>query len=128
MGWERVLARCEFGDCWLWQGSTTNGYGYISIDNRRKRVHRVVWEGLIGSIPDKMVIDHLCRVPNCVNPDHLDVVTHAVNIQRGSDGGRNHPQRRKTVCPQGHTYTGTNNRGERICRTCITERNLHVVA
>jgi hypothetical protein len=31
-----------------------------------------------------MVIDHLCRVTNCVNPDHLEVVTRRENIIRGS--------------------------------------------
>ena len=76
------------GGCWVWFGAqcTPNGYGqlYITVDGVKKKlyVHRVAYELVIGNIPDGLEIDHLCRVRNCVNPDHLEAVTHRENILR----------------------------------------------
>ena len=107
------------GDCWLWQGALSDGYGHVSVDGRGVGVHRVVYEALIAPIPDGLQIDHLCRVRHCVNPDHLEVVTAAENVKRGSVGDNN---RDKTHCPQGHPYTGDNlylnPQGKRECREC----------
>ncbi len=36
-----------------------------------------------GDIPAGMDLDHLCRNESCVNPDHLELVTHAKNCRRG---------------------------------------------
>ena len=68
--------------CWLWTGSASGGYGTMAVHGVVNRAHRVVYELLRGPIPDGMVLDHLCRVTLCVNPDHLEPVPHAVNIQR----------------------------------------------
>ena len=46
--------------------------------------HRLYYERRKGAIPPDRQIDHLCRVPACVNPDHLEPVTPAENIRRGS--------------------------------------------
>lgn len=75
-------------DCWLWLGPQyPNGYGWVSTmrDGRKRSqvAHRFVYKALIGPIPDGLVLDHLCRVPLCCNPDHLEPVTSAVNSQRG---------------------------------------------
>lgn len=75
--------------CWVWQRSRTSsvedlGYGIITdIDDLQKPAYRVFYERKHGSVPDGLILDHLCRVRPCVNPDHLDPVTHQVNIQRG---------------------------------------------
>jgi hypothetical protein len=47
-------------------------------------MYRRYYEQAKGPIPDGLVIDHLCRVSLCVNPDHLEAVTEAVNVQRGN--------------------------------------------
>ena len=112
------------GDCWLWCGSLKgNGYGEVSVDGVRSGVHRVVYEALVGPIPEGLQIDHLCRVRHCVNPDHLEPVTPGENIRRGQTGAH---ERRKTHCPQGHAYSPENTYrrvdGHRHCRTCVLKQ------
>lgn len=46
--------------------------------------HRAMYEQVIGPIPEGMDLDHLCRQPRCINPDHLEPVTRAKNLQRGN--------------------------------------------
>ena len=74
--------------CWLWT-STLNVKGYGQFNGRRQGVsnaaHRAAYEIYRGPIPEGFEIDHLCRVRSCVNPNHLEAVTHAVNLQRGRD-------------------------------------------
>jgi len=108
------------GDCWLWTGATSNGYGSVYYKGRTRRAHRVVWEILVGLIAEGKEIDHLCRNPPCCNPDHLDPVTRKEHVSRGqSFSGKNV---RKTHCPHGHEYTEDNiivgSYGGRVCRTC----------
>jgi hypothetical protein len=82
---EKLWAKVDkTDDCWLWTGAkTSSGYGMVSHDSGVRPVHRVVYELLVGSIPDGLVIDHLCSVRNCVNPAHLEPVTNAENVSRG---------------------------------------------
>jgi DNA-binding transcriptional ArsR family regulator len=77
-------ARPELGPCWLWTGSHNGKYGKLSVDKRLMYAHRFAYEVHKGAIPDGHVIDHLCRVRLCVNPDHLEPVTNAENIERGA--------------------------------------------
>lgn len=110
--------------CWLWTGSlSSTGYGNIPVNPPSSKsigVHRLSYETSIGPIPDGLEIDHLCRVRHCVRPDHLEAVTHAVNLARSnSPAGLNS---RKTHCSKGHPYDGDNLRidpnGQRKCRAC----------
>jgi hypothetical protein len=59
------------------------GYAAVDIAGKRMYAHRAMWEQERSPIPDGMYIDHLCRTPLCINPDHLEVVTHAENLRRG---------------------------------------------
>lgn len=71
--------------CHIWQGAKCpHGYGRVNIENRTRQAHRVAYERGVGPIPEGLVIDHLCRVPSCVNPDHLEAVTHWENLRRGN--------------------------------------------
>lgn len=73
--------------CWLWTGALDrDGYGELfSIPGRgRVRPHRLSYEWARGEIPPGMVTDHLCRVRNCVNPDHLEIVTPSENTRRAN--------------------------------------------
>lgn len=114
------------GACWQWtKGTIPSGYGSFHV-SRTKTVgaHRYAWEALHGPIPDDLTIDHLCRNKQCVNPDHMEVVTRGVNTLRAIDiGARN---RHKTHCSNGHEYTPENTRikadKSRRCRTCDRER------
>ena len=70
--------------CWLWVGATNSaGYGQIRIKQKCYYTHRLSYEMAKGAIPDKWVIDHLCRVPSCINPDHLEAVDERTNLNRG---------------------------------------------
>ena len=71
-------------DCWIWQGELNrNGYGTLRIKGRRKMVHRIVYEALVGPIPPGLLLDHTCRRRSCCNPKHLEPVTPLVNTLRG---------------------------------------------
>lgn len=73
----------EQGGCWLWNGSLTyDGYGLFRANNRATGAHRFAYEYFVGPIPAGLHIDHLCRVRNCVNPDHLEPVTPQENDRR----------------------------------------------
>lgn len=68
--------------CWLWMGGLDGRrYGFFRGDSRAttKKAHRWAWMFYRGSIPEGMVMDHMCRQKLCVNPDHLRPVTHRIN-------------------------------------------------
>lgn len=120
--WARVDKLPDDG-CWEWKGQIrSDGYGSCWDGGRHRKnlAHRVALELVGQSIPEGMHTDHLCRNHSCVNPAHLEVVTHAENMRRGVGWpGQN---AHKTRCPKGHAYSGRNIRGERICNTCIKDR------
>jgi hypothetical protein len=75
--------------CWHWTGGTTghrtHPYGHTRIGAAMYVAHRVsyflhTWD----QIPAGSVIDHTCRVTTCVNPAHMNIVTQAENIRRGT--------------------------------------------
>jgi hypothetical protein len=108
------------GDCIPWR-AWRSGYGSATLAPRYKvPAHRHVWEECFGPIPDGLVIDHLCRNPICVNPNHLEPVTHAENIRRGKRDTK------PTHCPRGHAYTAENNYrvdiGRVACKICARDR------
>ena len=123
---ERFWSKVEQGnDCWIWTG-VPNGDGYGNFWNGESwsRAHRWSYEQMVGPIPEGLVIDHLCRVRNCVNPAHLEPVTQSVNFLRG-DGPRAAAARNamRTRCKHGHPLWGENlyvrpSTGHRYCRTC----------
>lgn len=73
--------------CWIWRGCKCHGYGYIGLDGKLKRAHRVYYEYFGGKIPEGKVIDHLCMNKACVNPDHLEPVSPRENRVRAIRAG-----------------------------------------
>ncbi len=70
--------------CWIWPfAANKNGYGNMQVDNRITDAHRFMYEFLIGPVPFKTELDHLCKIRLCVNPTHLEPVSHAENCRRG---------------------------------------------
>ena len=103
--------------CWIWKGYLDkNGYGCFRVKGKTHLAHRFSWEYYNGKIPDKKEMDHLCRNTTCVNPQHLEPVTHRENNHRGRNW-----ERERTHCPQGHEFTEYNtyhHKGHRHCRMC----------
>jgi hypothetical protein len=68
--------------CWLWTAATTNGYGTFGVGYPRTMLaHRWSYQHHFGPIPDGMQVDHLCREPLCVRPDHLRLATNKQNLE-----------------------------------------------
>lgn len=116
--------------CWLWSGvMTERSYGHFFIANGWFRAHRVAWTLARGPIPGGRSLDHLCRNHSCVNPDHLEVVTHEVNVLRGESPTAKNAT--KTHCAHGHAFTPENTKFNRVkhriciaCRKIILERRM----
>lgn len=93
------------------------GYGRRWRDGRMQFTHRLAYIDTVGPIPDGLELDHLCRNTRCMNPAHLEPVTHIENIRR-----RYALQTRVN----GHEYTANNtywkSTGHRDCRICIRSR------
>lgn len=121
--WSKVALPNAQG-CMLWLASCQpSGYGQISIGGTMRLAHRISYQMAYGLIPDGLVTDHLCRVRRCVAPNHLEVVTNAENVRRGTVGLL---ASSRTHCPAGHPYDDANTRvranGWRDCRACDVAR------
>ena len=130
---ERLISKIEvggpvptwapfLGSCWIWTGAKhPDGYGRIGVGSRtdgsrRSRgAHVVAYELLVGPIPEGLHLDHLCRTPSCVRPDHLEPGTPAENLLRGQGWAARNA--RKTKCPAGHNYDGRVG-DRRTCSQC----------
>lgn len=120
----------DINECWLFAGYKNSiGYGQIFYTVNGKShyqyAHRVSYETFKAQIPKGLVIDHLCSVRHCINPNHLEAVTARENTLRG-DGVQ--VNIRKTRCPKGHDYSMSNTQyfGKkrwRRCRQCAVARH-----
>jgi hypothetical protein len=121
--------------CWIWAGPVSTesevpkrvSYGILVINKRHVFAHRWSYEHHVGPIPDGLEIDHLCRRPLCVNPEHLEAVTHKVNMERAWHGGTP-----PGMCDNGHVRTEENTgfraaSGKPFCKECtrISDRKRY---
>ena len=132
---ERLLSKIEIAasGCWVWTAARfPTGYGKFQVGRSGgdRLAHRWAYRLFVSPIPEATEIDHLCRNRACVNPQHLEPVTHSENSRRAGVGRLTGArQKAKTHCPHGHPYddenTYRNPQGERACRTC---QRLHARA
>lgn len=93
--------------CWTWLANTFgDGRGQVTYKQKKWQAHKWLYCALRGNVPQGMELDHLCRNGLCVNPYHLEPVTHRVNLLRGRGWAATNAQ--KAMCPQGHPYTPEN--------------------
>jgi hypothetical protein len=81
----RFLAKVQVDatGCWLWTGwLDRDGYGRF----RGRGAHTFAYKHIHGPLPPDHEPDHICRARACVNPDHLEAVSHEVNVRRGLAG------------------------------------------
>lgn len=128
---ERFLAKVNKLDsgCWEWIGAKWRGYGKFNLGHKigTMQAHRFSYQQFKAPLTSGLVLDHLCKNTACVNPDHLEEVTQAVNLKRGP-GNR---YKERTHCTNGHEFTEENTKvrehkpGQfrRDCRTCIKLRS-----
>lgn len=101
--------------CWIWLGYLNRyGYGQLQYDNKMYLAHRLAYELIKGQIKSNLDLDHLCHNRECVNPNHLEPVTHKENISRNES---------KTHCSNGHKFTEGNmyvfpNGKTKHCKIC----------
>ena len=110
-------------DCIQWWASKdSKGYGQTkrSIVSGRKtrQAHRVIYAECFGDPDPSLEIDHICNNPSCVNPLHLQLVTHKKNCElRG---------KRRTHCKRGHERNNLNQyvspNGKTYCKPCAAIR------
>lgn len=110
--------RPDLGPCWPWTaGTARGGYGKFTIrPGVGVMAHRFSYTMERGPIPDGLQLDHLCRNPPCVNPDHLEPVTCRENLLRGNTFQARNAA--KTHCDAGHEFTPANTRITRTGRSC----------
>lgn len=125
----RLMSKVTTGSgCWDWTGSFSPlGYARFSTTNGPRAAHRLVYEVFHGPVPPELDLDHLCSNRGCVNPAHLEPVSHQENLMRGDTIVAR--QAAQTHCVNGHEFTPENTRirpysGGRACRACDRKRVL----
>jgi len=122
--WSKVSGD-DIDNCWSWTAyRTSRGYGRFWDGTTMISAHNYSYEALIGPVPLGLELDHLCRNTSCVNPWHLEPVTHWVNMERSANILLANAA--KTHCSRDHEYTVENTyittAGGRQCRTCDLAR------
>lgn len=80
----RVEDRGFSTPCWIWIHYTNgHGYGKVGIGGRVRLAHAAMYEQEVGPITNGSECDHLCRVPPCIRPSHIELVRHRENVRRG---------------------------------------------
>lgn len=122
---EQILRHVEVQEngCWRWTGTTTSGYGKVTVDRVPVFAHRRAYELWVGPIPEGLVLDHVqargCSTTLCVCPDHLEPVTPRENVLRGRAG-----YGLRSLCRKGlHDISASENvmvraDGSRTCLPC----------
>lgn len=100
-------------------GWMTNEHGHGGTT-----AHRAAWVHVNGQIPAGMTVDHICKNRQCVNTDHLRLLSNFENARRTS--GRDWPL---GECANGHPNSElVEASGKLVCRPCAYEWRTRWVA
>ena len=130
---ESLMALAErAGDCIVWRGTArSNGYGVTVYMGKQTTTHRIMYQLHTGNpVPADMEVDHTCNTRLCINPEHLQMVSHVENMKLGAQ--------RRLTCRAGHDWNDDNTyiavvkrkqggtREQRYCRVCraIAQQNF----
>lgn len=104
------------GVCWQWLASKdADGYGKFSVEGVLVGAHRVAYIALVGEIPKHLETDHLCHHRACVNPSHMELVTHAENNRRRLPSTR---------CMRGHLLSLAGVTEQGWCKHCLRRNRV----
>jgi hypothetical protein len=128
---QRKIMPEPMSGCWIWIGAQRDGYGLVNkyIDGQQvgNTAYREVFESVNGKVPEGLELDHTCNPRQCVNPAHLEPVTHIVNMDRAK---RRRLERRH--CEHCDLHIGTSGiqvGSFTLCMTCgdmeIKKRNYN---
>lgn len=120
---ERFWRRVDTSDpdgCWLWPGkrSGQRPYGQFRPGTRptdpHVYAHRFAYCDVIGPVPEGHELHHRCEIRLCVNPRHLEPVTHSDNVGRAY----------ARYCKRGHNLDDPQHRHPSVrgCYTCKKAR------
>ncbi len=117
--------RPELGPCWIWTAFSNRGYGTFRLNGRMIYAHIASYKIVNGEYDQNFDVDHLCRVTLCVNPSHLEPITHRENVLRGASS--------KQFCSKGHLFDEANTiwekpskwqpYGRKRCRICVRAKS-----
>jgi len=108
-----------------------SGYAITNIGDKKARTHRLEWAKVFGPIPEGFDLHHKCYNKGCINPDHLEAMSHSEHMKLSrkeeeiSFGSRQLLASLRMKCKQGHFFTTENTymyKGYRYCRTCNKEK------
>lgn len=109
--------------CWLWTGKISKkGYGFLVVDNKILGAHKFIYEIWRGKVPEGKELDHYkiyegCQ-KHCVNPNHLEPVSHTVNMLR-SDKILKNIKRKYCECGTRFWYYDyLRNSFKKVCKNC----------
>lgn len=114
--WSKADVRNE-NECWLWKRSlSTGGYPRYKKGNIYY-AHIYAYTITKGAIPDGLELDHTCLTRSCINPNHLEAITHQENMLRGNTFASK--QSKQTHCKRNHSLDNSYiHKNRRLCRIC----------
>ena len=117
--WANTVVRSN--RCWGWSGPFTDkGRPRIFAHGDSGYAHRISYLLHKGPIPKGLVVCHTCDNPECTNPDHLWIGTHADNQRDCARKNR----RAKGFNNGKHTKPESTPRGEGSSRSKLTNDDI----
>ena len=110
-----------YGDCWLWRGAVnSHGYASVKVAGRVVAGHVLAYTLAHGPIAPGMERDHRCGLRGCINPAHLEPVTHTENVRRGRSHVYRDGRCPRCGCTRLYVPKPGNNHSRR-CARCTNE-------
>lgn len=88
-GFKQIECEIKNNDCHVVTSHHKRKHGDCYVGKPKKAIYRLVYESLIGVIPENNVVRHKCDNASCCNPKHLEIGLQKDNIHDAISRGRN---------------------------------------